>query len=217
MKKASPLPIQIVMIATALALALIISLGVFVWTSIGAVKHLQVKTVRMQELTAELSALNEAVPAVARLAIAEPADALRKRYQFLSERRLRSLRDMNNFDPPEEIGELRTHAENICRRMAEVESRAFVTAAGGDPQGAGGLLTSAGYDRDHHDLASLATQMSSLLHSAAEDDLESQERLGRLVILSVAVAIDGQIYQDALLEPIGADSEVHILPQIAGG
>ncbi len=33
----------------------------------------------------------------------------------------------------------------------------------------------------------------------------------------LAVAIDGQIYQDALLEPIGAESEVHILPQIAGG
>ena len=33
----------------------------------------------------------------------------------------------------------------------------------------------------------------------------------------LAVAIDGQIYQDALLAPIGVDSEVHILPQIAGG
>lgn len=33
----------------------------------------------------------------------------------------------------------------------------------------------------------------------------------------LAVAVDGQIYQDALLEPIGPDSEVHILPQIAGG
>lgn len=33
----------------------------------------------------------------------------------------------------------------------------------------------------------------------------------------LAVAIDGQIYQDALLEPIGPDSDVHILPQIAGG
>jgi molybdopterin converting factor small subunit len=32
-----------------------------------------------------------------------------------------------------------------------------------------------------------------------------------------AVAIDGQIYQDALLQPISRDSEVHILPQIAGG
>ena len=34
---------------------------------------------------------------------------------------------------------------------------------------------------------------------------------------NVAVAIDGQIYQDALLEPIGPDSEVFLLPQIAGG
>jgi molybdopterin converting factor small subunit len=33
----------------------------------------------------------------------------------------------------------------------------------------------------------------------------------------LAVAIDGQIFQDALLEPIQPESEVHILPQIAGG
>ena len=33
----------------------------------------------------------------------------------------------------------------------------------------------------------------------------------------LAVAIDGQIYQDALLQEISADSEVHVLPQIAGG
>jgi len=33
----------------------------------------------------------------------------------------------------------------------------------------------------------------------------------------VAVAIDGEIYQDAWLEPIPAGSEVHILPKIAGG
>ncbi len=33
----------------------------------------------------------------------------------------------------------------------------------------------------------------------------------------LAVAIDGQIFQDALLQPIAPDSDVHILPQIAGG
>jgi molybdopterin converting factor small subunit len=33
----------------------------------------------------------------------------------------------------------------------------------------------------------------------------------------MAVAIDGQIYQDALFQPIEPDSEVHLLPQIAGG
>jgi len=45
------------------------------------------------------------------------------------------------------------------------------------------------------------------LHPALAPHLES----------GVAVAIDGQIFQDALLEPIGADSEVFLLPQIAGG
>jgi hypothetical protein len=33
----------------------------------------------------------------------------------------------------------------------------------------------------------------------------------------IAVAIDGQIYQDALFQEIGPDSEVYLLPQIAGG
>jgi molybdopterin synthase sulfur carrier subunit len=33
----------------------------------------------------------------------------------------------------------------------------------------------------------------------------------------VAVAMNGQIYQDAWLEPVLPDSEVHLLPQIAGG
>ena len=33
----------------------------------------------------------------------------------------------------------------------------------------------------------------------------------------IAVAVDGQIYQDGWLEPIGPDSEVHLLPRIGGG
>ena len=50
-------------------------------------------------------------------------------------------------------------------------------------------------------------QQLSKLHPALGPHLEE----------GVAVAIDGQIYQDALLEPIAPDSEVFILPQIAGG
>jgi molybdopterin synthase sulfur carrier subunit len=46
---------------------------------------------------------------------------------------------------------------------------------------------------------------------------ELHPALGRHLEDGVAVAIDGQIYQDALLEPIGPDSEVFLLPQIAGG
>ena len=46
---------------------------------------------------------------------------------------------------------------------------------------------------------------------------ERHPALARHLEEGVAVAIDGQIYQDALLEPIAPDSEVFILPQIAGG
>lgn len=33
----------------------------------------------------------------------------------------------------------------------------------------------------------------------------------------IAVAIDGEIYQDALFAPVRPDSEVHIMPKIGGG
>jgi hypothetical protein len=33
----------------------------------------------------------------------------------------------------------------------------------------------------------------------------------------VAVAIDGEVYQDALLQPIAEDSELFLFPRIAGG
>jgi len=46
---------------------------------------------------------------------------------------------------------------------------------------------------------------------------ERHPALGRHLEEGVAVAIDGQIYQDTLLEPIEPDSEVFVIPQIAGG
>ena len=33
----------------------------------------------------------------------------------------------------------------------------------------------------------------------------------------VALAIDGQIHQDALFSPIDTDADVHLMPKIAGG
>ncbi|MDE0712436.1 MAG: MoaD/ThiS family protein [Rhodospirillales bacterium] len=33
----------------------------------------------------------------------------------------------------------------------------------------------------------------------------------------IAVAIDGEIHQDALFSPVGPDSEVYLMPKIAGG
>jgi sulfur-carrier protein len=50
-----------------------------------------------------------------------------------------------------------------------------------------------------------------------EQLVELHPLLERHLEEGIAVAIDGQIYQDALFQPIGHDSEVFLLPQIAGG
>jgi sulfur-carrier protein len=41
--------------------------------------------------------------------------------------------------------------------------------------------------------------------------------LGELVEASMAIAIDGEIFQDALAAELRADSEVVLIPKISGG
>jgi molybdopterin converting factor small subunit len=41
--------------------------------------------------------------------------------------------------------------------------------------------------------------------------------LGAAIEEGMAIAIDGEIFQDPYLEPVGADSELYILPKIGGG
>ncbi|HEX7760234.1 MAG TPA: MoaD/ThiS family protein [Caulobacteraceae bacterium] len=41
--------------------------------------------------------------------------------------------------------------------------------------------------------------------------------LGDYIDRRMAIAIDGEIHQDAWSSPIGADSEVYLIPKIGGG
>ncbi len=41
--------------------------------------------------------------------------------------------------------------------------------------------------------------------------------ISRKLATGISIAIDGDIIQDPLLEPIGPDSEVHFLPAVQGG
>ena len=73
----------------------------------------------------------------------------------------------------------------------------------------GPLRTLAGIDAvviEAHNIRQLLAALTERLPAIAAE-----------IEAGVAVAVDGQIYQDALLHPIAADAEVHILPPIAGG
>jgi molybdopterin synthase sulfur carrier subunit len=57
------------------------------------------------------------------------------------------------------------------------------------------------------------TTIKQLFRSLSERYPEMKPHLEN----GIAVAIDGQLFQDSLLEPIEPNSEVHLLPQIGGG
>jgi len=74
------------------------------------------------------------------------------------------------------------------------------------------------------ELARRYTGGLSELQVDASDYRELLSRLGErhpalveAIRSHTAVAIDGEIFQDPLLEPIGPDSEVHFMPLIGGG
>ena len=71
------------------------------------------------------------------------------------------------------------------------------------------LLTVTGGIRE---LEVIAENVRELLLILAERFPGSEDALSRS-----AIAIDGQIYQDAYLEPIGADSEVFFMLRLEGG
>ena len=58
-----------------------------------------------------------------------------------------------------------------------------------------------------------ATSIKQLFQQLAERYPDITPHLNE----GIAVAVDGQIYQDDLFQPIAPDSEVFLLPQIAGG
>jgi molybdopterin converting factor small subunit len=73
----------------------------------------------------------------------------------------------------------------------------------------GPLRTRAGIDAidiDAHNINGLLKALAARLPAIAAE-----------IEAGVAVAVDGQIYQDALLHPLADDADVHILPQIGGG
>jgi molybdopterin converting factor small subunit len=73
----------------------------------------------------------------------------------------------------------------------------------------------------------LARRCTGGLTALQVDAADYRELLARLderfpalveaIRTNIAVAIDGEIFQDPLLEPIGPDSEVHFMPLIGGG
>lgn len=58
-----------------------------------------------------------------------------------------------------------------------------------------------------------ATTISQLIRALEE----RFPGIGEQIIESMALAIDGEIFQDTLVDPIGPNSEVYLIPKIAGG
>ena len=76
----------------------------------------------------------------------------------------------------------------------------------------------------------ISTRVHDFTGGIAEFDVEAQTvralireleirwpGLGAFVEDDMAIAIDGEIFQDAFAEPIAADSEIVLIPKISGG
>src|SRR2546423_15320040 len=96
---ANALPIRLVMLATLLALALTASMGWYVWNSVRVLHAVQDRTFRLLALTGQVSYLNEAVWASARLRMSTGEARWLDRYQSMLARRNDALAEFQTLAP----------------------------------------------------------------------------------------------------------------------
>ena len=75
----------------------------------------------------------------------------------------------------------------------------------------GGTLSAAAGGRREFDVE--AANIMQLLNALKRDYPELERTLQR----GVAVAINGQVYNNAWLQPIPEDAEVYLMPRVGGG
>jgi hypothetical protein len=70
---------------------------------------------------------------------------------------------------------------------------------------------------DRHDRARPAVEADSVATIRRSVRPVTHPGLGRQIEESKAVAIDGEIFQDAYLVPLKPESEIYLIPKIGGG
>ncbi|MEX0619202.1 MAG: MoaD/ThiS family protein [Pseudohongiellaceae bacterium] len=78
------------------------------------------------------------------------------------------------------------------------------------------ILRQVSKEDSHHGTVKIQVAASSIRELLRELD-SRYPGLGARLRLGVAVAIDGEIYSDPLLQALNPDSEVHFIPPIEGG
>jgi signal transduction histidine kinase/ActR/RegA family two-component response regulator len=186
---ASALPIRLVMLATALALALIASMGWYVWNSVQVLHEVQVRTFRLLSLTGEIAYLNESVWVSARLRMSTGQPRWMDRYQTMLARRNRALGEFRTLDPELYDGPAVRELLSANEKLNVIETRAFALAAQGQPAAAAALLIGHDYEHEKQLGGDATTQIAQALSDGAESALDFQRRRGRLVVITVGVAV----------------------------
>jgi len=78
-------------------------------------------------------------------------------------------------------------------------------------------LSPAGESRANLNCASRRHSFSKKTFPKGTSELAAFDLLDDRVEERMAMAIDGEIYQDAHLAPLGPDSEIYLIPKIGGG
>jgi signal transduction histidine kinase len=186
---ANALPIRLVMLATLLALALIASMGWYVWNSLQVLGGVQVRTFRLLALTGQVSYLNEAVWASARLRMSTGEARWLDRYQSMLARRNAALTEFQTLAPDLYNSPAAAALRSADDKLRNIETHAISLARRGESAAAASLLIGPEYDRQKQVSVDATTQIAADLAAGAQAALDSQRRRGRTVVIAVTVAV----------------------------
>jgi signal transduction histidine kinase len=186
---ANALPIRLVMLATLLALALIASMGWYVWNSVRVLHAVQDRTFRLLALNGQVSYLNEAVWASARLRMSTGEARWLDRYQSMLARRNDALAQFQTLAPDLYNSAAAITLRDADEKLRRIEAQAFALATQGQSAAAGVLLIGPSYDQQKQVSVDATTRLAADLAAGADAVLDAQRRRGRTVVIAVTVAV----------------------------
>jgi len=111
------------------------------------------------------------------------------RYQTMVARRNTALAEFRTLDPDLYEGPAVSELRNANQKLHEMETHAFALATRGQSGAAAALLIGPEYEHQKQLAADASSQIAEALSDGAESALDFQRRRGRLVVITVGVAV----------------------------
>lgn len=181
--------LQLLTVPLALTLTLIGGIGWYVWDSYQAFKRIQTQDMRIQQLSAEITYLDEVLTMSAHMAVATGDSQWIERYQKYDPQVIAALAEATKLIPTVFEGKASEQINASAQKLLAMEEEAFQLVQRGQRQLASELLFGQEYETQKQIYTAAMGQVTSAMQQYAENSLKTQTQKASIAILIVIATL----------------------------